>query len=503
MQSVATPGLATVPVVFSPGSDVSEVSLVFGVGHRDEPPYLAGITHLAEHLLIRLAGADALLKDGTTDVTTVTFSAWADQEGGVDFLSRLAEAIRRIDELDDRQVALELSIIESEDSVRFNESVPSASTLRFGLGGVGLVGAGTPALASVSRAEVIAWVRRWFTADNAAIVLSGPWPVDTDPGLLLPVGEAPRARASHALATLSSPVAAPTPLGGVVLSVTVPAVMEAALRSALSHEFFVALRHDRGLCYVVEVSGNRLDAATSELVIEIGAGPAAAREAAVEAVTLARRIAREGFSELSRARVTSAAALTMVDRGAVAAMQAANTVAALLLAYPVEDAQEELRTSSVIPAEALREAWSASLDSLVLLFDENADIDDAASFSADLGLPIDDRAPLETLTPREFARLARRATVWRGRFRPASIGDRAAVVDGMLLVRSGRLAWSIDLSRTAVAVVSPTLLVLASDDGRRFNTPPSEFRRGQSLIDAIVAEVEVIAPERVRRIAGA
>jgi len=122
------------------------VELVLAVGQRDEHPHLAGITHLAEHLVIRLAGMDATFKDGETGSSTVSFSTAGTEAGCLDFARRVAAAIIGIDRLTDADVALELAIIEREDPLRFNETIPSLSTIRWGLDGIGLHGAWSDAL---------------------------------------------------------------------------------------------------------------------------------------------------------------------------------------------------------------------------------------------------------------------------------------------------------------------------------------------------------------------
>ena len=52
-------------------------TLIFGVGMRDEPPTLAGITHLVEHVLLRLVQPATVVHGGTVTTDSLQFYALA------------------------------------------------------------------------------------------------------------------------------------------------------------------------------------------------------------------------------------------------------------------------------------------------------------------------------------------------------------------------------------------------------------------------------------------
>lgn len=496
---VPTVPAVPLPVVRATTGGPHRVELVLAVGQRDEPPQLAGITHLAEHLVIRLAGMDATFKDGETGLSTVSFSTTGTAEGCLDFARRIAAAIADVDRLTDAEVALELDIVEREDPLRFAETIPSLSTIRWGLDGIGLHGAGCSTLPTITRDEVVAWVRRWFTGDHAAVVLSGPWGSEVEPALELPGPPPGRRRRAATPSGLETPVAVTTPLGGAALSLVVPVTIAPALGQAAGLEFFLRLRHDAGLAYEVDVLTERLDADTVQLDVVVGAGTERAREAAVALVDLARAVADRGFSALAVDRARLSATLLQGDRDARADLAARDAVHALLLGHPASDLDVELDRGACIAGDDLREAWSHALRTAVVMVDEDADLGDPEDFSRALGMPFDDLAPAVAIGPREAARAFRRHRTWRNAVLPALASDRVALVDDRLVVRSGDRGWTVAIQDLSVAVASDDEVVLVMRDGRRLRIERDGWFRGASLLAATIAAVERLAPDRLRR----
>ena len=492
-----------VPVIRARRRGPHQIDLVLAVGQRDEPPYLAGITHLAEHLLIRLAGSDATFKDGETGLSTVIFSTTGTAEGCLDFARRITAAIAEVDQLTDDEVALELSIVEREDPLRFHETIPSLSTIRWGFSGAGMYGAGCSTLPTLTRDDVVSWVRRWFTGDHAAVVLTGPWDDDAEPGLELPGPPSDRRRRPVDPTSIETPVAVPTSLGGAALSLVVPVAMAPSLGHAAELEFFLQLRHDRGLAYQVEVMTERIDADTVQLDVVVGAGTDRAREAAVALVDLARRLGHEGFSSIAIDRARLSATLTMADEDARAELDARDAVRSLLLGDPATDAAVDLSEASHVDGEDLRTAWSSALGTAVVMVDEDTDLGDPEEFARALGMPFDDLTPSIELRASEATRAMRGHRTWRNSVVPILASDRVGIVDDRLVVRSGDRGWAVGLGDVAVAVASDEEVVLVMGDGRRLRIERDGWFRGASLVAATVAAVERLAPERLRRVPAA
>ena len=488
------------PVHRVPSVGPHEAELSVAVGSADEPAHLAGITHLTEHLLLRLAGLTATFTNGTTELRTVTFTVQGDAEACRGHLARLARAVREVDRLTDEDVRTELRILDREDPLRSGDAVPSPATLRWGVTGAGTAGGSWPTVHALTRHDVVAWVRRWFTAERAVVVLLGSWGADdAAPTVDLPTGGAALDPTMRVPTGRTSPVAVPSAFGGLVLSVVVPVRAAFALALVVEADLFAEVRHVRGLAYEVSTSTTRVDAASVLLELTVGSAPEVASEAAVAVVREARRRADEGFSATARERVRVAAGAALADPAAVSRRSADLVVERTLLGWPSDDATEDLERIAALDAEVLRRAWSDALGSFVLMVDEEADLDGDA-LGSELGLPVDLLAPVTTLSTREFERASRGVRRWRSSVVPRLAWSSFALSGTDLLVRQGSEAWSVDLTATAVALVRGDSVVLVGDDGRRVNVDASEVRRGSALVQGIVDVVAGFAPERVRRI---
>ncbi|MBD8661517.1 hypothetical protein IFT72_15110 [Frigoribacterium sp. CFBP 8754] len=450
--------------------------------------------------MIRLAGSDAVFKDGETGLWTVAFSGTGTESTCLDFVRRLAAAVQDIDRLTDEELALELLIVESEDPMRFLETVPSPSTVRWGLQGPGLFGAGTSTVATLTREEVVTWVRERFTGDRAVVVLTGPWGLDVDPALSLPSPPSGLARISSASSGLKVPVAVPTARGGAVLSVLVPAALAPSIAAAAQHRFFSALRHNAGLAYVVDVQTDRVDAGTVLLEVVVGASSQRARETVVRLVELARQIGAHGFGDEAVARARLAASLTKADADARVAIVADDAVRTHLLGHPADDLEAELRVGELIEDEAMRVAWAAAVEEAVVMVDEDAELGDPAAFSTAVGMRWDELAPAVEVPVTEARREARGHRTWKNSLLAPLASDRGTLTDDELLVQSGTRAWRVPLQEVAVAVVAEGDVVLVMRDGRRLRIERDGWLRGASFVAAVVAAVEKIDPVLVRHV---
>ncbi|MBP2457097.1 hypothetical protein ABID70_002623 [Clavibacter michiganensis] len=498
MPTAESPALLSVPVIHAEPEGAHEIELVIGVGCRDDPPHIAGITHLAEHLLMVLAGPDATARNGSTLDRSVVFSSAASREEAEDSIRRICDAIAHVDRLTEEQVTRELAILEIEDPMRFEGLVPGPATIRFGYDGLGLVGAGTPALASVTRDEVVAWVRERFTGDRSVIIVSGPWAVA--PSLELPSPPAERTHRVPAGRGATTPVAVPTELPGVALSVVVPAEVSLALDHAITFDGYERLRMEEGLTYTVDVHASPVDVDAVQLDIAVGAPPQHVRAATVAAVALLRSIAVDGFSPLAVARGRADAELLLEEPRRIIRARASDEADARLFRAPRPDVATRLRAGAAVEGEALRVAWAAALPSLIVMFSEEADTGDPEALAREIGMPIDDMAPSQALTAEEFASATRGLRTWRSGMAPFPARNRFAVDGTRLLILLDGRSWAIDLERVVVALVTDDFVVLVSEDARLFQIGVRSLRRASELVEAVVAAVRVIAPERVRRL---
>src|SRR6478672_4181232 len=93
MQSVNTTVHNGVPSYWLDSVGLSTGTLVFGVGLRDEPATLAGITHLVEHAVLRMVQPVTTPHGGMVKTDAVEFYAAGDAEAVAGFLNAVAMAI--------------------------------------------------------------------------------------------------------------------------------------------------------------------------------------------------------------------------------------------------------------------------------------------------------------------------------------------------------------------------------------------------------------------------
>jgi len=268
-------------------------TLHFGVGMRDEPAALAGITHLVEHLLLRSIRPMTVLHGAATDTDSVEFWARGEPADVGEFLNTIADAVLGFPGVSDEDIVLEKAIIEAEDPNKFRAVSSGLMCNRFGTTDLGAAHFGVPATQSLTRPELLAWAGQWLVADNAALTFSGRIPGSLE--VRLPSGRVPERTVAAPLVT--EPTLIVSTKDGVALSLLVPAVDAALLAEALRYELHRRLGHDRGLIYwavdfqtTVDEDNTQLDLildpTSSNIIAAFDSGVAALRE-----------VARDGFSE--------------------------------------------------------------------------------------------------------------------------------------------------------------------------------------------------------------
>lgn len=149
------------------------VALVFGVGRCDESLINSGITHVVEHLVLQSIGPTPYIWNGEVRPTSTRFLAVGSTDEVVGFLHHLC---RSIEELPTDRLEHELQILEVEGRQHGSNRVGEDLSVRFGPRGAGLMGWPDLGRKNASAVSVLDWARRWFTAENAVLTISGPIP---------------------------------------------------------------------------------------------------------------------------------------------------------------------------------------------------------------------------------------------------------------------------------------------------------------------------------------
>lgn len=101
------------------GAGICTGTLVFAVGFRNEPAPLAGITHLIEHVLLRMVHPMPMSHGGAVDVDSVEFYATGEGDVVAGFLNAIAAAIVGFAAVSEQDLELEKSVVEAEDPLAY------------------------------------------------------------------------------------------------------------------------------------------------------------------------------------------------------------------------------------------------------------------------------------------------------------------------------------------------------------------------------------------------
>jgi predicted Zn-dependent peptidase len=358
-------------------------TLIFGVGMRDEPPTHAGITHLVEHVLLRLVQPVTVVHGGTVTTDSLQFYAVGRPEDVAGFLNAIAAAVSTFETVTDEVIALEKSVLEAEDPHKFSTVSSGLLTYRYGTSGVGAAQFGAPATAGLTKAETIEWACRWLTAGNAALTFTGPLPSALD--IRLPPGKPVIHHQDPPLIT--APTLIRSRKQGVALSFLVPSQDANLLREALRYELLTRIRHAAGIIYSVESFTTAIDNDQSQLDLILDPVPQNSIRALMEGVNTLRGIVDAGFSTdaVQSARQVLTAELGWDDY--VPQDHLDQLAIDALLGRSSRDRQELLDRATAVSSAELTQILRTSIGSLIVAFDKSVKLSKADAGS--LGLAID------------------------------------------------------------------------------------------------------------------
>ena len=344
-------------------------TLVFGVGKRDEPATLSGITHLMEHLLFRLMEPISIEHSAVVDDNSLTVYASGSADEVGQFFSNFTRAIGRLGEVTEQDLKFEKRIIRIEHPDNFDEPSAGLLTYRYGLHGVGLANFGAPSTMDMTRQEVIDWAARWLRAENTSMAFSRILPATLD--LSLPRG--PVAHSEQPTALLETPALVASAKDGVALSLLVPRDDVDLLQGALEHELFMSLRHRRGLIYNVGTFTTPVDGELSELVFVL--------DPEDKHIDITVRVVAETLQGIATAGFDKAAIDSARIHGSA---QAHRTFAGLdyldrlaedgLHGWPTLSPEQRFEDATEVTSESLTRVLVGSAASVIIAFNEDASL---------------------------------------------------------------------------------------------------------------------------------
>jgi predicted Zn-dependent peptidase len=358
-------------------------TLIFGVGMRNEPPTLAGITHLVEHLLLRMVQPVTVPHGGTVNTDSLQFYASGRPDDVAGFLNAIAAAAAKLEAVTEENLTLEKSVLEAEDPHKFSTVSGGLLTYRYGTNGVGAAHFGAPGTAGLTKAEISEWASRWLTSGNAALTFTGPLPASLD--LRLPPAVPVKRHQDPPLIT--TPTLIMSRKQGIALSLLVPSRDARLLGGALQYELLLRLRHSRGLIYSVESLTTPIDTHQSQLDLILDPLPANTVSALREALGALRGIAEAGFSE-DAVQSTRHALVSELGWDDFVPQDYLDQLAIdALLNRSTPDRQELLDRAAAMSSAELTKILKSSMASLIVALDKSVKL--SKTVAEKLGLTID------------------------------------------------------------------------------------------------------------------
>jgi predicted Zn-dependent peptidase len=455
-------------------------TLAFRVGRSDEPSPMSGVTHIVEHLALAGLGVQDYDHNGFVDGQQAVFTSVGRPDEVRSFLEQVVSGLTH-PPLD--RLLLERRILREERAQRGPSIGGALRWYRFGYAGQGRgLGPGDDELALdwLGPDPVAAWIRRWFTRQNAILWLTGPVP----DGLRLDL-----------------PAGAPGPTPGIesVPGVTFPTHLAwdgpaanlgytAARTSAIHIASNVAhrrarqrLRFDQGLVYDVELDYEPVAPTVAHVMLGASCPDERVRVVVDGLLGIVRELATDGPTEAELAQELNAFLRQYEDRdGRIALL--ASTAFDTLWGGPARTAEELLEERRQVDSAAAADALATALETMLVM--ANCD-------------PVPDLAPYPGWSP---ARVDGREVGPAGFFLPGrKPRERLFIGRDGVTVAVNPDEWLTVRYADCVACVheSPTSRTLLGRDGMRVGIAAEVWRDGAGVIEEIDRAVpaELVACE--------
>ncbi|MFJ9517733.1 M16 family metallopeptidase [Kitasatospora sp. NPDC101801] len=351
-----------VPVLWAEAPGPLEAVLLFGCGASDETFRTLGVTHLVEHLAMSTLPRLHHDHNASVDLNLTQFTATGRPEQVVEFLAKVCEALGALP-LD--RIEREAGVLAAENGAVTDPTTAELLSSRFGTQGPGLASFPGPGPDRIPVEAVRDLVTRYFHADNAVLVLTGPPPAGLR--LPLPAGERPDRSAAHPVRqTGPSWQQADVPGPGLALSCDLD---DPALHLALNllrQRLTELVRHQHGLSYDVGGDVAHAGPAWGERVICLDAREGQEQRVAELLWQEALRLATENASEAELAEEVEGAREVFEDPRSVV-YELGEAAGEFLLGGTYRPAADRLDAMRRVTPDALRTAFAAALESALLV----------------------------------------------------------------------------------------------------------------------------------------
>jgi zinc protease len=251
-----------VPCFWADAPSPFAATLTFRVGRADETLTTAGITHLAEHILMPASPPRELERNARVENTFASFWAAGNPTRVLRFLEGTAGLIA---DPPLGRLETERAILRTEAAGAGTHPIATSMALRYGARAHGLVGFDEIGVYELGADAVAEWIARFFTRGNAALWLTGKPPREFE--FALPPGDLIPPPPAEAMPEVEFPAVHPAGPDGMIVA-AFDATRGAALAmacEAIVERAWQTIRYDRGLAYDI---GELLESLTREVMHE-------------------------------------------------------------------------------------------------------------------------------------------------------------------------------------------------------------------------------------------
>ncbi|KQX72319.1 pitrilysin family protein [Aeromicrobium sp. Root472D3] len=472
-----------VPAFWTEIDESPQVTMTFGVGMRDEPPSLSGVTHLLEHLLFSSMEPSPLLANGATGPSVLRLTASGTPSELVDFVHAVTRAVRTLDALPGAEVDREKRVLEAETTDHYAQPACTLLAHRFGYAGIGKSSGGTVALPLLTLDDVVSWAGTHLTRDNLVLSFVGPPPEGIE--IDLPSGvPAPRPVETDSVGV---PTVVPSERHHLAFSIVTTPAMASHVACVLDHEILGDLRQLDGLIYSTDTYLTDIDEGRTALDVHLDPLPEQTIPALERLLAVLHRLRDDGVSreavEYSLRSLRDASA----DRASCGHQLLRELAHSHVLGVPAHTPRAAAAMAQAVTPAAVTEALRGALGGLLIAVDDEQTVPETVTGPNGLAV-----RSLDLWVDSGAERPGPGAVRWRARRRGALPGFRLALDANCLWLSARGLEQRVPLDTLAFASHrGDGWIGLLDHDGRSAGIDMTDFRRGRDILDELAKRLPV------------
>lgn len=352
--------LSGIPLFWTEAAAPLRVALVFRVGQQDEPLHLRGATHLVEHLALNRVRGRPYAFNGHVESALTIFEMSGSPAEASDFLQIVNQGL--VGRLSVEEVDVERKLLRAEANGR--ASFGTLRRLRYGAQHSGTAGFSELSLGWIRASHVEAWRDGWFTAQNAAVVMTGP--PELQANLFLPGGTS-RPEVPAVPRAMTTPAAYFAKTASIVLSLVAEPSFAVTTGAMLLHRrLFDRLRMARAISYSPSVTIDSVDRDHVEIVVAADCLPESAQSVIDEVVALVGALAQQPPPSSEVELVTSRLSVAPADSASALAMLT-GLAHRHLNGLPFHDPAEQVAALRAVTGTEVSDAFSVALPTALMV----------------------------------------------------------------------------------------------------------------------------------------